>query len=396
VFRYNGTDYLDGDSNPSTVGIFKVLPNSFNPGTAAVAPLEGGSTLDIIFGDEGGQLYAWRPDGSNVPGFPVHIGVSLRAAPAVGFLDGAGDTQLEIVEPAMNDSLYVIEANGARRPGFPVHVKTTGMSRPPSPALADMNRDGYLDVVEAGTDGAMYVYDRSGPIVPPWSGVRYSSLTSLSSESSPVVADINGDGWPDIVMGGEDATLTGLSGATGALLPGFPITLGAEVKATPALCDCDGDGKTEILVAGWDGSFYMWDYDLPFSPGGPPPWPQFHHDARHTGFYSAPISLDSPPSTDAAPAQLELAAPEPNPARAGARIGYAIPASQAGQRFDIGVFDLAGRRVATVAQGVAKTGRFSASWNLRDANGGPVSGGVYFLRIAIGREARAHKLVVLH
>ena len=395
VFRYDGSDYLDGDANPSTIGIFKVLPNGFNPATAAVAPLEGGSTLDIIFGDEGGQLYAWRPDGSNVPGFPVHIGVSLRGSPAVGYLDGPGDTQLEIVEPGMNDSLYVIEANGARRTGFPVHVKTSGDSRQPSPALADMNRDGYLDIVEAGTDGGIYVYDRNGAIVPPWNGVRFSSLTSSACESSPVVADINGDGWPDIVVGGEDATLTGLSGADGSVLPGFPIPLGGEVRGTPALCDCDGDGKSEIVLADWDGNLYMWDYNAPFSPGGPPPWPQFHHDARHTGYYNAPITLDTPPVAEVAPAQLELAAPEPNPARTGARIGYAIPASQAGQRYDISVFDLAGRRVATVAQGVAKSGRFSASWNMRDAGGGHVSGGVYFVRIAIGREARAHKLVVL-
>jgi len=396
VFRDNGTDWVDGDSNPSTVGVFKVLPNGFNPGTAAVAPLEGGSTPDIIFGDEGGQLYAWRPDGSNVPGFPVHIGVSLRGSAAVGYLDGAGDTQLEIVMPAMNDSLYVIEANGARRPGFPVYVRTSGNTRIPSPALADMNNDGYLDIVQAGTNGAVYVFNRNGTIVPPWSGKRYSTLTSSASESSPVVADINGDGYPDVVIGGEDATLTGLSGADGSVLPGFPIPLGGEVRGTPAVCDCDGDGKTEIVLADWDGNLYMWDYDLPFSPNGPPPWPQFHHDARHTGYFNAPLLVDVSPVGAAAPARLEFAAPQPNPARSEMRIGYSIPNDQAGRSIEIAVFDLAGRRVATLASGSAKPGRYSAAWNLRGPDGGPVSGGVYFLRLALGRESRMQKLVVLH
>ena len=396
VFRGDGSDFLDGDSNPSTIGVFKVLSAGFNPGTAAVAPLEGPGSVDIIFGDEGGHLNAWRPNGTNVPGFPVQLGPSLRASPAVGYLDGSGDSQLEIVIPAMNDSLYVIEANGARRNGFPVHIKTTGNTRPPSPALADMNGDGYLDIVQAGTDGAMYVYDRNGAIVAPWgSSARYSSLTSSASESSPVVADINGDGWPDIVMGGEDATLTGLSGATGQVLPGFPIPLGGEVRGTPALCDCDNDGKTEIVLADWDGNLYMWDYDLPFSPSGPPPWPQFHHDARHTGFFDAPLTLDADRPTTL-PAVAELAAPDPNPARGGTHIGYSIPSGRDGAPFEIAVFDLAGRRVATLASGAAHAGRFSTSWNLRGVDGSPVAGGVYFVRFSLARDARTRKLVVVH
>ncbi|HTM57389.1 MAG TPA: C25 family cysteine peptidase [Candidatus Udaeobacter sp.] len=398
AFHDDGTELIDGDSNPSTIGVFKTVTGGFNAATAAAAPIEGpGTNNDIVFGDEGGLLYVWRANGTNAPGFPVQIGPSLRASAAVGYLDGAGDSQLEIVMPAKNDSLYVIESNGARRPGFPVYVKTSGTnSRQPSPALADMNRDGYLDIVIAGTDGAIYVFDRNGQIVPPWNGVRYSTMTSNACESSPVVADIDGDGWPDIVVGSEDATLTGLSGQNGSVLPGFPIPLGGEVRGTPALCDCDGDGKTEIVLADWDGNLYMWDYDRPFSPSGLPPWPQFHHDALHTGYFNAPISVDVQSPGAVLPTRVELERPEPNPARAGARIGYAVPATRDGAPFEIAVFDLAGRRVATLARGEAKPGRFSVSWNLRGADGAAVQGGVYFLRFSIGPDIATHKLVVVH
>ena len=109
-----------------------------------------------------------------------------------------------------------------------------------------------------------------------------------TTQSSPVIADISGDGKPDIVIGDENSTLAAISG-NATMLPGFPIQLNGEVRGAPAVCDCDGDGLSEIVVAGWDRNFYMWDYDFPFSPGKTPPWPQFHHDAARTGFASSPV-----------------------------------------------------------------------------------------------------------
>jgi len=260
----------DGDSNASTIGVFKVLGSGYNDGTPALAPLEGGSQLDIVFGSFDGNLYAWRPDGTNVPGFPVNLGFPISGSVAVGYIDGPSDPMLDIVVSTNSDSLYVIQANGSRHPNFPVFMRTGGTSKSPSPAIADMNNDGFNDIVIASTNGFMYCWNRTGALQFPWN-VRYSTLTTGSSESSPVVADINGDGIPDVVMGDENGQLTALSGADGSVLPGFPIQLPAEVKGTPALCDCDGDGKTEIVVAGWDKNVYVWDYDFPFSPGHVPP-----------------------------------------------------------------------------------------------------------------------------
>src|SRR6476661_9584558 len=92
----------------------------------------------------------------------------------------------------------------------------------------------------------------------------------------------------------RDSSVTGVQ--TCALpISGFPIPLNGEVRGTPALCDCDGDGKTEIVLAGWDKNLYVWDYDFPFSPNGPPPWPQFHHDAMRTGFASNPVFVGVDP-----------------------------------------------------------------------------------------------------
>src|SRR6185369_14756869 len=102
-----------------------------------------------------------------------------------------------------------------------------GTGKQPSPALADINGDGFVDIVVAGTDGKLYVYDRNGVLLPAFANVRYSALTDAATESSPVVADINGDGSPDILIGDDGATFSAFD-KLGHLLPGFPIALGAE------------------------------------------------------------------------------------------------------------------------------------------------------------------------
>jgi hypothetical protein len=384
---------MDGDNNPATFGVFKTLSSTWNISTPALAPLEGNGQLAIIFGGFDGHLYAWRADGSNVPGFPQTLSGSVSGSPAVGSLDGPGGP-LSIVVGTQGDYLHVFNANGTIRPGFPVWVKMSGVSKSPSPALADMDGDGYLDIVIASTNGCIYCWNRNGVAIQPWN-VRYSPKTSEASECSPVVADINGDGHPDIVIGDESHQLAAISGADGSMLPGFPILVGAEVKGTPALCDCDADGKTEIALAGWDKNVYMWDYDFPYSPGQVPAWPQFHHDAMRTGYAGTPAYTGVEDEQKPAPRALELAAPAPNPAQGATLLAYGVPAARAGSEFELAIYDLSGRRVRVLGHGRAEAGRFSARWDLRDASGAPAAAGVYFARLVLGVECRSQKLVVV-
>lgn len=406
AYKNNGQEWRDGDGNASTTGIFKLLQDGANYGTPALADLDGNGVLDIVYASYDKHLYAWRPDGTNLPGFPVTIPGFMSASAAIGYLDGASDNELDIVvatgdwqhqgnPPPKTDSLYVFRANGARKAGWPVSVEASYNSRSTSPALGDMNNDGFVDVVFAGADGIMHVLNRNGVPIAPLDGFRYSARTSAASESSPIIADINGDGRNDILMGDEDGKLTAISGL-GGLLPGFPIQMPAEVKSVPAVCDCDGDGQTEIVAVSLDGNLFIWDYNFPFSPTLTPPWPQFHHDARRTGFLGSPLYVDAPDPTTVAPRTVELASALPNPAGSRTRIAYAIPTDRAGQRLDLSVFDLSGRQVRELASGTAASGRFSAAWDLRDRGGERVGAGVYFVRLTLGDQHVSQKLIVLY
>jgi len=397
VMNHDGTEYRDGDANPTTKGVFKVLGTSFNYGTAAMADIDNDGVVEIVYGAFDGKLYAWNADGTDVPGFPFQTSGSITGSVAIGYMDGAGDTSPEIVFASTNDSLYVLQANGARRPGWPAWTRTTGATRTPSPALADINNDGFLDIVWQSTNGGLYVWNRSGSLIPPFGNLRYSPFTTGASESSPVVADISGDGFNDMIVGDESGLLTAFSGLNGQILAGFPIQLEAEIRGTAAVGDIDRDGLSEIVVTGWDKNVYVWDYDFPFSPAGPAPWPQFHHDARRTGFFSAPlfVGVDPAPGGSGPVARLELSAIAPNPARRATRLWFGVPANLAGQSFELAIHDLSGRVVKRVQSGIAASGRFSLEWDLKAEDGRAVEGGVYFARFTLGGQSASRKLVVL-
>ena len=401
VLRANGTEWIDGDANPTTMGVFKNLLQPYNFGTPALADLDGDGLPEIIMGGFEGKLYAWKSNGTNVPGFPLTTNGNITCSVAVGYLDGPGDTSPEIIFATSSDSLYVLNADGKRRANWPVWTRASGSSKTPSPALADINNDGFVDIVWQSTNGGVYVWNRTGSLIPPFGNIRYSILTNGASESSPVVADINGDSRPDIVVGDEYGLLTAISGLNGTVLPGFPIQTQAEIRGAAALGDIDGDGKTEIVLAGWDKNLYVWDYDFPYSPGGPAPWPQFHHDARRTGNMSAPLFVggvdDEAEGGVITAGRVEFSAITPNPSRTSgkARLWFGIPADLAGKDYDLAVYDLTGRRVKTVDTGLSKAGRFSLEWDLRDDQGRAVQGGVYFARFTVGGKTAARKLVVL-
>ena len=70
-------------------------------------------------------------------------------------------------------------------------------------------------------------------------------------------------------------------------------------------------------------------------------------------------------------------------------------ATHAGATYELDIYDLSGRRVQRVDSGIAQAGRFSLQWNLRNAVGRPVEGGVYFARLTVGGTSLKQKFVVL-
>uniref|UniRef100_A0A832I305 Choice-of-anchor D domain-containing protein n=1 Tax=Eiseniibacteriota bacterium TaxID=2212470 RepID=A0A832I305_UNCEI len=97
-----------------------------------------------------------------------------------------------------------------------------------------------------------------------------------------------------------------------------------------------------------------------------------HLRARVTsGTVSAPVA--------ALPAASRLFAPYPNPLRGSATVRFDLARPAAAR---VEVFDLAGRRVARLADRAFEPGSYRLEWNGADDAGRPVGAGLYFVRLS--------------
>ena len=175
----------------------------------ALFDLDGDGKLEIIIGADysigtGGRLHAFRPDASELPGFPVAMDQAMSSSPAVGDIDGDGKP--EIVIGTANyfsgraHKLYAFHCNGSPVLGWPVSVDGQVKS---APALGDLDGDGIPDVVACDDNSGpsatyhVYAFKGSGNAVAGWAGGKQPKdfFGQTLGVGDPVIADIlNGRG----------------------------------------------------------------------------------------------------------------------------------------------------------------------------------------------------------
>ena len=158
-----------------------------------------------------------------------------------------------------------------------------------------------------------------------------------------------------------------------------------------SLSDCAVNDRGELYVA--DNGFasaglYVYSagtdalIDGPLDTGLPPN--QIAFDA------SRPEVADVPA---AGPwAALEFAAPWPNPARGAVTFDLDLREA-ANARID--VFDLSGRKVATIGGGARPAGTWRSKWNAIADDGARLAPGIYLARATAGRRVQTRRVVIL-
>lgn len=145
----------------------------------------------------------------------------------------------------------------------PYHASAGTSESYSTPAIADISGDGIPEIVVADNDGTVVAYRPDG-------SVRWAThIANAALLSSPVLADVGGDGRRDVVIGVMDGSVAWIDGPSGGLVhkfwdtPSIACLPGVYCKprgffATPVVADLDGDGAPEIVAASWDHQLYAW------------------------------------------------------------------------------------------------------------------------------------------
>jgi PKD repeat protein len=279
----------------------------------AVGNFDDDSELEIVVGccrniiaDQPfaeGRVYVFNHDGSILNGYPVNVDGRIFSSPAVGDIniDGYDEIIFGSYQSKFPDfGLYALDRFGNNVTGWPQLVgETCGILT--SPALADFNGDGYLEIVAStiGYPFKTYIFNYQGNILSGW-----PQQTSWNDYRSPIVGDVNGDGCLDVLTtagNGVNPDHLGDGGVyawnlDGTLIDGFPKVTEVDAQAAATITDIDDDGMVELLASStweWDygtglmknrDSIYIWELNTVFNKSTME-WPMFHHDPQHTGWY---------------------------------------------------------------------------------------------------------------
>jgi subtilisin family serine protease len=222
-------------------------------GPLTVADLQNDGRAEVITG-WGEKVMVLRGDGSVLTGWPQTVATpsetwnAITAMPVAGDIDGDG--QKEVIAPTGSGKIFAWGQNGVLKAGWPRSIPSYGQL---SVTLADVNRNGVLDVVVTDSQSGIHVFTGNGSNLAGWP-------VSLSGITGPAtVADLNLDNRNEVIVSVESSpSQLYVYSATGALQSGWPKALSTGPYQSnggfPVVGDMDDDGDLEIVAVASDYS----------------------------------------------------------------------------------------------------------------------------------------------
>ncbi len=403
VYVWNGQGGLRGgfpvstdrkyqrQSVPPPDTAYSTNPMTGQFGGAALGDLEGKGQLDIVMAGWDGRIYAWRPDGSPLPGWPVDaadlpsssipsgeiFARDYKIATTPTLIDVNGDGRPDVVI-GLQDTAF--PSGGTPVTGFLAGFSSDGSMLANFPVQLDAEAQGYGTATDLVTEGVQtpaalnllgqptlianpdlffnYTVDlptgiasvnvpadvgSSGPLEPATAVIQFTTSASIGNLiggptpqfvqagtaagdiitglettpglgielrsfisvwdaatgdnlaqytqmlqglpffTAPAIADVSGDGIPDIVTATDSAALHGFDGKTGQPLSGWPKWTGGFVLSAPAVGDLTGSGTVDVAVTTREGYLHL--FRTPGrSSANHEAW-HWHQNDRNTGLY---------------------------------------------------------------------------------------------------------------
>jgi len=230
----------------------------------ALADIDNDNEIEIISNSEDGLIYAWNPDGSNVSEWPVDTGFKYLYAPSVSDIDGDGNIEV-MVTSEYTYCLHVYDNKGNPFQNFPIcHWETDGTDSPWDEDTIMLRIHGFVTTANLDEDEELEIVTAS-------SGRSKIEFESWLSRFHAFNHD-------------------------GTIVEGLTKRMDEDPFSNVlSVGDLDNDKDNELIIYAYSpytGSGKLYVYDLPgrIRNDNRMSWPQYQHDARHTGLLHRPES----------------------------------------------------------------------------------------------------------
>ncbi len=242
-------------------------------GSPAFEDLDADGLDELIIGDGNGYVHAYKADGTEAAGWPVHTspinlpstgengyttggmpgtvyGALLTGAPLVADLDRNGTPEVSVGD--VEGNLHVWTHTGQPVAGFPVRgiPEYSHESQCQEAPDANCDDDGANDVRDElnTTDQAFTSQPAAGDLDPSSPGLELVAgsndghVYAWHSDGSPV------DGWPVLLRDPEKVAAVDPVTHLVTYVDGSGVRFGRKVLPTPSIGDVDGDGDLEVAA----------------------------------------------------------------------------------------------------------------------------------------------------
>ncbi|MAJ33900.1 MAG: hypothetical protein CMF95_05115, partial [Candidatus Marinimicrobia bacterium] len=396
-------------------------------GFCSLSDVNNDSFFEIIFiatNDSTSKLHIIDYLGNDLEGFPIIIPKKIMAPAAIADIDMDGYS--DIVFGAIDGAVYAIDISGNIKTGFPVYALDDIYS---PPTLLNLDDNPELEIVLNDNNGVIYLYNHNGSLIN-----QFSTGSQLSSSIS--VADLNRDGLIELIFSSSDSLLHALTISSETEISNWPISLNGSSISESIIIDLDDDEDLEIITPSYNGYLNIFhhdgfpyhnfpyisqdsikssasiqdldndgDYELIFGTnrnlnvldineigGEQYSWTSYRGNSMRTGFYDVSLSELSLDNLDI-PREYSLGNNYPNPFNPTTQINYSIPKNS---DIKLIIYDLLGNKVKTLLDDKYQSAGFkNIKWNGTNELGAKTSSGIYFYTLKAGSFYQTKKMILI-